>query len=214
MVAHQRGSIRRKRLLRRQLRNTLTRARDILRGTKRRERRIRVQRAKVGLLRRDLGDIRRGLGSVVVGVLGEPRGVVDDLIGLLDGGHLVARVLHVLLGEDDVARRHERGVALEGREFGGCGRGFGLECRDDGCVVVGFFGELGGVGGEGGDLRELGDLLALGLGGDGLGGVAVVFGCGEAGEGEEDGGGELHFGGGGGFVGGGEVKLGILENGK
>lgn len=158
-----------------------------------------------GSLGRDLGLEGGSLGGVVLGDLIEQGLVGGDLLGLLDAGHLATLLVHGLDGEDLVAGVHEGGVAGEGGQLGGGLGGLGLELLGLGGVALGDLVELGGVGGDFGDGGQLLDLSALGLGGGASGGVAgglvlslvVSLGDGEAGQGEDESGRELHVDGGG-----------------
>lgn len=171
-----------------QLGKGLARRFVVERRAKRREGRVGLQRIERGRLGRDLCLELGSLGGIVLGVLCEQRGVVGDDVGLLDGVHLVAVVLHVLDGKDLVAGRHEGRVAGERRQGGGAGRSLGLELGGLGGIALGVFVELGRVGDEIVELRQLGDFLALRLGG-----CAVSLGEGGTSHGKDERGVELHF---------------------
>lgn len=192
-VSYQGGGVGSKRLFLGQLGHGLASSLVVETGAEGREGGVGLQVAQLGRLGGNLGLELVGLGDVVVGDLGQKGSVVDDGVCLLNLLHLGARVDHVLLGKDRIAGSHQSGVARKSGQLGGGSGSLGLELGDLGGVVLGLLGQLGGVGGQVSDGGELGDLLALGLGGS-PGGVAVVaLGSDETGKAENEGGGELHF---------------------
>lgn len=154
-----------------------------------------LESAEISSLASNLGLESIGLGGVVVGELGQESGVVDNLVGLLDLSHLSTGLDHILLGKDDVAAGHQSGVTGESAQLGGGVGSLGLEFGNLGGVVLQLVGQLGGVGSQVSDGGELGDLLALRLGGStsGVGAVLVALGSDQASEAENENGGELHF---------------------
>lgn len=189
------GGVGSKRLLLGQLSHGLASGLGLETRAERGEGGVGLESAEIGRLGSNLGLESIGLGGVVVGELGQEGGVVDNLVGLLDLSHLSTVLDHVLLGKDDIAAGHQSSVARESVELGGGVGSLGLELGNLGGIVLQLVGQLGGVGSQVSDGGELGDLLALRLGGgsSGVGVVLVALGSDQASEAENENGGELHF---------------------
>lgn len=186
------GGVGSKRLLLGQLSHGLASSLGLETRAERGEGGVGLESAEVGRLGSNLGLESIGLGGVVVGELGQESGVVDNLVGLLDLSHLSTALDHVLLGKDGVAAGHQSGVAGESAQLSGGSGSLGLELGDLGGVVLQLVSQLGGVGSQISDGGELGNLLALRLGGS-TSGVTVALGSDQASEAENEDGGELHF---------------------